>query len=60
MEEKIDLVACLDGGYVMPTGVMKYSVCANKPDSVIDFHLSLMKAFRKMIWSFYMKYYGGC
>lgn len=53
MEEKIDLVVCLDGGYVMPTGMMIYSVCANNPDSDIDFHLSLMKAFRKMIWSFY-------
>ena len=53
MKEKIDLVVCLDGGYVMPTGMMIYSVCANNPDSDIDFHLSLMKAFRKMIWSFY-------
>lgn len=49
MKEKIDVVACLDGGYVMPTGVMIYSACANNPDSDINFHLSLMKAFRKMI-----------
>jgi len=39
MEEKIDIVACLDGGYVMPTGVMIYSVCANNLDSTIDFHM---------------------
>lgn len=39
MKEKIDIVACLDKGYVMPTGVMIYSVCANNPDSDIDFHL---------------------
>ncbi len=39
MEEKIDIVACLDGSYVMPTGVMIYSACANNPDSDIDFHM---------------------
>lgn len=39
MEEKIDIVVCLDKGYVMPTGVMMYSACANNPDSNIDFHI---------------------
>ena len=39
MEEKIDIVACLDKGYVMPTGVMIYSACANNPDLDIDFHV---------------------
>jgi lipopolysaccharide biosynthesis glycosyltransferase len=38
-KEKIHIAACLDKGYVMPTGVMIYSVCANTPDSDIDFHL---------------------
>ena len=38
-KEKIHIAACLDRGYVMPTGVMIYSACANNPDSDIDFHL---------------------
>ena len=38
-KETIHIVACLDKGYVMPTGVMIYSACANNPDSDIDFHM---------------------
>lgn len=38
-KEKIHIAACLDKGYVMPTGVMIYSACVNNPDSDIDFHL---------------------
>ena len=38
-KEKIHIAACLDRGYVMPTGVMMYSACANNPDVDIDFHL---------------------
>lgn len=36
---KINIVACFDRGFVMPTGVMIYSVCANNQDVDIDFHL---------------------
>lgn len=36
---KINIAACFDRGFVMPTGVMIYSVCANNPDVDIDFHL---------------------
>ena len=35
----IHIVACLDHGFVMPTGVMMYSVCVNNPDVDINFHL---------------------
>lgn len=35
----IHIVACFDDGFVMPTSVMMYSVCANNPDVDIDFHL---------------------
>ena len=35
----MDIVACLDKGFVMPTGVMMYSVCVNNPDVEIMFHL---------------------
>lgn len=37
--ERIDIVACLDSGFVMPTGVMICSVCENNPDTEIVFHL---------------------
>lgn len=37
--ETIHIAACFDHGYVMPTGVMMYSVCANNPDVNIVFHL---------------------
>ena len=35
----MDIVACLDKGFVMPTGVMMYSACANNQDTEITFHL---------------------
>lgn len=37
--EKIDIVICLDKGFVLPTGVLIYSICVNNPDVDIDFHL---------------------
>lgn len=39
MGEKIDIVVCTDKWYVMPTGVMMYSVCVNNQDSDITFHV---------------------
>lgn len=39
MEEKINIVACTDNWYVMPTGVMMYSVCVNNQESDITFHI---------------------
>lgn len=39
MGEKIDIVVCTDKWYVMPTGVMMYSVCVNNQDSDITFHI---------------------
>lgn len=38
-KEKIHIAACFDHGFVMPTGVMIFSVCVNNPDVNIDFHL---------------------
>ena len=38
MNDKIHIIMCLDKGFVMPTGVMVYSVCVNNPDVDIDFH----------------------
>ena len=35
----MEIVACTDKGYVMPTGVMMYSVCVNNQDTDITFHL---------------------
>lgn len=35
----MEIVACLDKGFVMPTGVMMYSVCVNNQDTKIMFHL---------------------
>lgn len=35
----MDIVTCLDKNFVMPTGVMLYSVCANNIESDIVFHL---------------------
>ena len=35
----MDIVACIDKGFVMPTGVMMYSVCVNNPDVDIVFHI---------------------
>lgn len=38
-KEKINIVACTDGWFVMPTGVMICSVCMNNPDVDIVFHV---------------------
>ena len=35
----MDIVACTDNGYVMPTGVMMFSVCCNNADVDIVFHI---------------------
>lgn len=35
----MDIVACVDRNFVMPTGVMVYSVCCNNQDVDIFFHL---------------------
>lgn len=35
----MDIVACTDNNYVMPTGVMIYSVCCNNADVNITFHI---------------------
>ena len=35
----IDIVACTDNRFVMPTGVMMQSVCVNNPDVDIVFHI---------------------
>ena len=41
MNEKIDIVACTDKFYVMPTGVMMLSVCENNPETDIAFRIIL-------------------
>lgn len=38
-ESKIDIVAVTDKWFVMPTGVMMYSVCVNNPNVDIVFHI---------------------
>ena len=38
-KERIDIVACTDKWFVMPTGVMMYSACVNNPDVDIVFHV---------------------
>lgn len=38
-KEKIQIAVCLDKGFIMPTGVMLYSVCVNNQDVDIDFHV---------------------
>jgi lipopolysaccharide biosynthesis glycosyltransferase len=38
-KERIDIVACTDKWYVMPTGVMMLSVCVNNPNVDIVFHV---------------------
>ena len=35
----MEIAACFDHNFVMPTGVMIYSVCANNRDAEINFHL---------------------
>lgn len=34
----MDVIACVDNGYVMPTGVMAYSFCYNNQDVDTVFH----------------------
>jgi lipopolysaccharide biosynthesis glycosyltransferase len=36
---RIDIAACIDRHFVMPTGVMMQSVCVNNPDVDIMFHI---------------------
>ena len=36
---RMDIVACTDKWFVMPTGVMIYSVCVNNPEVDIVFHI---------------------
>jgi len=35
----MDIVACTDNNYIMPTGVLMYSVCCNNADVDIVFHI---------------------
>lgn len=35
----MDIAVCIDRGYVMPTGVMAYSVCKNNQDVDATFHI---------------------
>lgn len=35
----MEIVACLDRAFIMPTGVMLYSVCANNREENINFHI---------------------
>ena len=35
----MDIVACTDNGYIMPTGVLMQSVCVNNPDVDNVFHI---------------------
>ena len=35
----MEIVACTDKCFVMPTGVMMKSVCLNNKDSIINFHI---------------------
>lgn len=37
--KRMDIVACTDKNYVMPTGVMMYSVCCNNADVDVVFHI---------------------
>lgn len=35
----MDIVVCTDNNFVMPTGIMMYSVCVNNQESAITFHI---------------------
>ena len=35
----MEIVACTDKSFIMPTGVMMKSVCLNNKDSIINFHI---------------------
>ena len=37
--DRIEIVVCVDKWFVMPTGVMMYSVCMNNPNVDIRFHV---------------------
>lgn len=39
MMETIEIVACTDHRFIMPVGVMMYSVCKNNSDSELRFHV---------------------
>lgn len=39
----MEIVTCFDHGFVMPTGVMIYSLCKNNTDTKINFHLLVDK-----------------
>ena len=60
----IHIAACFDHGFVMPTGVMMYSVCVNNPDVDIDFHLvvdeSVNKKDKQEIMSTVSRFPGKC
>lgn len=43
----MEILACTDINFVMPTGVMMYSVCANNQDADITFHLIVDKSVRQ-------------
>lgn len=45
--DKIHIAACLDRGYVMPTGVMMYSACVNNPEVDIVFHVLIDESVTK-------------
>lgn len=47
MKEKINIVACPDKDFVMPTGLMMYSVCVNNLDVDIDFHIIIDESVTK-------------
>ena len=44
----MDIVACTDSKYIMPTGIMMYSVCVNNADSSITFHVIVDKGVTKI------------
>ena len=39
----MEIVACTDTHFIMPTGVMMYSVCVNNADEPITFHIVIDK-----------------
>ena len=39
MKDKLNITVCLDKGFIMPTGVMMYSICANNQDVDIAFYV---------------------
>ena len=39
MKNKIEIAACTDRWFVMPTGVMMVSVCENNPETDVVFHI---------------------